>query len=145
MTTTSKNTILPRAVARQVSHHVEAIKIFEPRRVPVVLRGEYGEINKYKKTKRRFVRIATDLIFFVNFSIKRKSDQRESSEVGNPSGAFKYKKIMIYFLSPCRRGVPNKVSGPKNSFPPCGTGCLMLLFLSGIEMVVGIRTALQPQ
>ena len=47
------------AVARQVSHHVEALKIFEPRRVPVVLRGEYGEINKFEKMKRRFVEIAT--------------------------------------------------------------------------------------
>ncbi len=73
-------TRLQSAVARQDAPHFEALKIFEPRRVPVILRGEYGEINKFEKMKRQFVEIATALIFFVSFSIKGKS---------NPSGAFK--------------------------------------------------------
>ena len=82
-------TILPTAVARQDAPHVEVFKIFEPRRVPVILRGEYGEINKFEKLKQRFVEIATALIFFVSFSIKGKSD---------PSGAFEKKVVVSLIL-----------------------------------------------
>ena len=49
-----------------------AINLFEPKWVPVVLRGEQDEINKYFMMKCPFVGFASDLIFLVTFSIQEK-------------------------------------------------------------------------